>query len=203
MSRKYLRRTLPLAALLASSAALAAGDYKFFLEGGITDGGDRLATAVYTDGSESNIKAGERFMVSSGVYWRKPAAPLSARLTVGYHSDWAQGDNGNLHFDRFPLELVGSYHINEKWSLGLGLRSAVHARLTGVYEDVDIDGDGLVDGDVTVRYALKSDPGLVVEAAWHPLPEVVFALRGVRETYSYNGLDFSGNHVGLTMQLIF
>lgn len=182
-----------LAALLSGLAmADAPSDIRFLVSGGFTAGGDRLTTAFFTNGTQSAIKAGERLQLNLGAHWQPANSPFSAQLTYGYHADSAEGDNGKITFDRWPLELLAHYHWREQFFLGGGVRMATRSKLT-----YSING-------LKQNYPLDSEPGLVGEIGWQPVPTLSFVLRGVSERYkSEDGVRFDGGHVGLFGQLVF
>ena len=74
----------------------------FLLGGGITQGGDTLATATFTDGSSQSIRGGGLVYFKAGADWR--VSPImSIQGTFGYHADSVSAKNGGLKFERtFP-----------------------------------------------------------------------------------------------------
>ncbi len=71
-------------------------------------GGDRVWTATWSDGNTKDIKAGQLFTISGGLYYH-PDAPYAVEATLGYKSDGAEGANGNITFWRVPFDLVASF----------------------------------------------------------------------------------------------
>jgi len=57
---------------------------RLILGGGFTNGGDKLATAVFNDGSTQNVRAGNRFQVYIGANFRLTPM-LQLGVTAGYH----------------------------------------------------------------------------------------------------------------------
>jgi hypothetical protein len=92
-------------------------------------GGDTLATASYTDGSTSSIKAGGSVQFKAGVdYQLQPKVDL--QFSLGYHTDSTQeAKNGKLTFSRVPLEGLVFYRYQPNIRLGVGLRKAMSAKL--------------------------------------------------------------------------
>src|SRR5690606_23263342 len=101
---------------------------RFLAGGGLTFGGDKLATAVYEDGTEIDIDAGGTIALHVGVDYRF-APQFSVQGTVGYHVDGASARNGDLRFERVPVELLGYYHVNEQLRVGGGIRFVTNAAL--------------------------------------------------------------------------
>ena len=122
---------------------------------GLTAGGDSLARAEYTNGDTAKIYGGGLIQLGAGVYYHKPSVPLSVLLTINYHVDQASARNGNMQFDRWPLELIGYYHINDSWRIGAGLR---HVMSPSLKVDIDYQPSTKVD------YEDTNSP--VAEVAW-------------------------------------
>src|SRR5579859_1363282 len=74
-------------------------------------GGDRLLTVIYTDGSKSDVFAGQGFSVFGGaaaeglIDLNPITIDLQATLGVKY-STISQASNANVDFFRFPAELL-------------------------------------------------------------------------------------------------
>src|SRR5689334_21164215 len=74
-------------------------------------GGDRLVKVVYSDGSESDVDAGQGFSLFGGAALEglidlKPfSIDLQGTLGVKY-ATIQQASNGNIDFFRFPAELL-------------------------------------------------------------------------------------------------
>ena len=130
-------------------------DFHVAFQLGLTGGGDSIATAKYTNGDSVSIHGGGLFELGFGAYYHKPSVPVSALLTINYHVDQASAKNGNVQFDRWPLEFTGYFHINESWRIGAGLRHVMNAKLK-------IDKDG--EASTSVEYRDANSP--LVEVAW-------------------------------------
>lgn len=153
------KKTL-LAAVAACFCALSAqadeGRSVFFaLTGGLTYGGDEIATITYTDGSSTELRAGNLFSIGAGALWAPTNMPISVQATLNYHSDYASAKNGDATFSRVPFELMGYYTGVDKWRFGAGLRfvNSISAELKR-------------DGAATETVDYKNAVGYVIEAGY-------------------------------------
>lgn len=129
--------TLTLAMLAALSTAHAQAPMtapapapRGFVGLGVTAGGDDLATASYTNGDTVDIKAGSGVVFTAGLDF--PIAPqFSVQGSVNFHVDNQTARNGDLRFQRFPVEVIGFYHPNSQWKVGGGVRHVNSAKLSG------------------------------------------------------------------------
>ncbi len=190
-------------ALLATTALTAqapqARVVRPFLSLAFTTGGDTLATAVYTDGSRSSIKAGGQTFFKGGLDFQvNPKFSLQASL--GIHTDSAkEASNGSLDFKRNTLEGLGYFHPGAHSRLGLGFRKTSDAKVSG--------GGAASLGSIE----FSSTTGIVLE--WEYLTGSLssfgsragFSVRYVKESYEatsvagipVNGSSVDGSHLGL------
>ena len=197
LKRRLKKITIPL--ILSTLIVPAFADSKKstdvtgFLSGGLTFGGDTLGTVVYDDGDTENIKAGEFFFFSGGVLATQDNFQLQG--SIGYYSDEANADNGDVGFTRIPLEFL-TFWKQEKFRLGGGLTYHVDPEF-----EIDLDGDPN-NGKVKFDDAL----GFVVQADY--LFDNGFTL-GVRYTaidYEYSDIDaedVDGSSTGVVLGYIF
>lgn len=162
---------------------------------GLTTGGDTLASATFSNGDTETLKAGGLINLAAGVIWEPAQIPFAAQLMVGYHFDTIDASNGDMRFERYPIELLGLYTGAGKLRLGAGLRYVTSPRLK-----VNVGGvaNGRVDFDDTV--------GFIAEVGYQFSRQFWLSLRGTFEDYkasSVNGASvvstgtISGNSVGL------
>jgi hypothetical protein len=152
---------------------------------GLTFGGDTLATVFFDDGDDQDIKAGQLVQFYVGAVYQ--AVPqFSVQATLGYHVDKSSGENASLRFARYPLELLGHYHIDDKWSFGGGVRFVSKPKVAG---SGDLSGLGGEFDDTT---------GVVVEGEYRIAPQLGLKLRYVSEEYKAAGVAEAadGSHVG-------
>jgi hypothetical protein len=117
-----------LSAIILSSVPVYAISYKGLLGVGAEFGGDRLLSVTYSDGSTSDILAGQGLTLFGGVAVSDLLAfgPIAIDLqgTVGVkYSTIQEATNANANFFRFPLELLAY----ARWKgLRIGLGPAYH-----------------------------------------------------------------------------
>lgn len=148
---------------------------------GFSFGGDTLASGAYTDGERWTIKAGEGLLLAVGADFRV-AERLSVRTSIGYHRDSTNASNGEVSFNRTPVEVLALYEVHPQVVLGGGLRKATNAR---------IHTSGVA-GSNTSGGSYDSSVGLVLEgiyffnAAPSRTPQYGINLRVVNETFEQN-----------------
>lgn len=156
------------------------------LGAGLTFGGDTLATTFFTDGTRSDIKAGQLLQLYGGLEYR--ATPvLSVQATVGYHVDNSTASNGSVKFSRVPVELLGHFHASDKWQFGGGLRLVSGPKLSSSGAASSI---GSVDFDNTI--------GTVIEGEYRTSSQLGFKLRYVSEKYEAKGTFQASLSMGRT-----
>jgi opacity protein-like surface antigen len=189
---------LALSVLLSTMGAAQAQDYaaapapaRFLLGMGLSGGGDKLASARYEDGDTVNIHAGGLIYFTAGADFHV-TPEFSLQGTVNYHVDRANARNGNIKFERFPVELIGYYQPNPSWRVGGGVRYASSPKLSGSGAGSGVEGN------------FDSNTGAVVEGEYFTSPKLGIKLRYVHETYKERGFgDIDGSHVGLSANFYF
>lgn len=114
----------------------------FVVSMGFTLGGDELATTEFTDGTSETVHSGGLVAFSGGVEHRINQQ-FSVQGNVGFHVDNSTAENGDVHFRRYPIELIGYYHVAPKWRIGGGVRHVTNVRLksSGVIGGMDVQFD--------------------------------------------------------------
>lgn len=191
--KKVLTAVSLLAIALSASADPTATDANlgahFVLTGGLTYGGDKIATIDYEDGDDANIRAGSLFLLGLGGDYRfSPNWEL--QLTVNYQFDQANAENGDASFHRLPVDLLGFYRQGSH-RFGGGVTYHINPEFEADFDD--IDGDFDVDFDNAL--------GLVVEYDYFFTDSVSL---GVRYTsIEYEASDFNaevdGSYFGLLL----
>ena len=173
------------------------GPVRPFLGLGLTAGGDKIATLVYTNGSTSSVRAGELLDLYGGVDYRF-AAPFSVQASIGYHFTGAAARNGNIKFDRIPIEVLGYFHASPAIRVGGGVRFVQDARVSGSGIASNVDAN------------LGSTTGAVIEGEYlfGRTQSVGLKLRYVDEKYKISFSDgtshsIDGSHVGLMASFYF
>lgn len=196
-----------LAAMAMASPVASAEPSQFqpFLVGGLTFGGDRLATAVFTNGESENIDAGELIQIGGGLLWNLPDSLVSVGLSLNYHTDSSTAENGEVEFTRYPIELLAHYRFAQDWRVGGGLRYVVSPEFEGHIDFVTNE---------TVKF--DNALGLVLELGYAVTENFRVNARYVREEYdlksrTVNGFDQSiagvpsvdGSHFGINASYAF
>jgi len=197
-----MKKTLLALAILAAASSVHAQEAQpapaksvsGFVGLGITGGGKKLATADYTDGHSANIKSG------GGVYFTggldvQITEQFSAQTSINFHVDDQTAQNGSLKFQRFPIEALAFYHIDNNWKIGTGVRYVTGAKLSG---------SGVADID---DLKFKNTLSGVVEAEYMFSPQLSVKMRYVKEKlevkdYYYYG-EVKANHFGISGNFYF
>lgn len=192
MKKIALMIALAISSLSAAQAQDAtASRVSYVIGGGLTVGGDKIATVEYTDGSELSVRAGSIFTIYGGVDFRVTDA-FSIQSTIGIHGDNASARNGDVRFERMPLELLAYYHVNPQWRIGGGARYVSNAK-------VKSEGAAYM-GNFRFDNAL----GGVVEAEYMAGAKLGVKIRYVKETYKHPAIeDVDGSHVGILANIYF
>jgi predicted porin len=176
---------------MAQDKAASMPAIKPFIGAGLTIGGDKLATAIYSDGTEADIRAGGFVQLYGGLEF-VVGSEWAISASVGYHLDDASADNGSLKFTRVPVEVLAHYKLNDQWRLGAGARFVSGATLggSGVLSAPDVEFD--------------STTGAVVQAEYRFNPNASVIVRGVSEKYKFRGNgNIDGSHVGVMLNYTF
>jgi hypothetical protein len=171
---------------------LARKPLRFVIGAGLTHGGDRIATALYDDGDEFAIRAGDSIALLAGLDYRFNPQ-FSVQGTLGYHGDTTRARNGHMRFERVPFELLGYYHVNERVRVGGGLRYVTN---------VSFSSSGEADvGD----YDFTDSTGAVAEIEYLYSPRVGFKLRYANDKFKEerSRTPVKGDHVGIFVNMYF
>jgi len=173
--------------------AQGADPLHYVVGAGVTFGGDKLATATYTNGSSTNIRAGGGLALLAGVDYRV-SPEFSVQGTVGYHIHFTpEASNGDADFRRLPVELLAYYHVAPQWRVGGGLRFVSNAKLHGSGAASNLNEN------------FDNSTSLVAETEYFVTPKVGIKLRYVNDEFKSERTKqtFSGNHVGLLANFYF
>ena len=165
---------------------------RFVVGAGLTYGGETIVTARYTDGDTVDIDGGGSVALLAGLDYRINPQ-FSVQGTVGYHVDNAGGSDGDVRFERVPVELLGYYHVNDRVRVGGGLRYVTGAALRT---------DGVADiGD----YEFRDTTSPVAEIEYLYSPQLGFKLRYVNDRFEERrfGGRVRGDHVGALVNFYF
>jgi len=166
--------------------------------GGFTFGGDTIATVNYDNDDTAKVHAGGLIAVNGGIELQ--FTPLvSAQAVVSYHFDRANASNGDVKFERTPVELLGHFRLNDWFRLGGGARytSAAKFRATGYASNFLADVD------------FKPAWGTVVEGEFFPMKSFGIKVRYVSEKFKAknspnpNAPALDGSHGGVYFNYYF
>ena len=112
---KTIGRVFTIMLLTVSMTSIQAGELEWLVGGSITIGGDELGgTSIDT------VDAGELIRVFGGVKLPVGDSPFNLQLTMGYHFDSVESEQGTGSFDRLEFELIPFIHL-DKFRLGVGV----------------------------------------------------------------------------------
>jgi opacity protein-like surface antigen len=160
---------------------------------GFTFGGDKLATADFTDGTSDTIHAGGLIALYGGVEFRATDA-LAIQATLGYHvDDTRAASNGSLRFSRYPVDVLALFSLNDKVRLGGGVEFVNNPKLVG---------SGAV-GDFNVRF--NNATGVVLEGEYLFTRNFGMKARAASIKYKADGASekIDGSYGGLMLNYYF
>jgi hypothetical protein len=163
---------------------------RFLFGIGVSGGGDKLVSGQYDDGSAVDIHAGGLVYLTAGIDYHF-IPEFSLQGTINYHVDDASAWNGDLKFERFPIELIGYYQPNPVFRVGGGVRYTVSPKLSS-------NGNA---PEANVSYA--NTTSAVAEAEYFVDPNCGIKLRYVHETFKARGREVDGSHVGISANFYF
>ena len=183
-----------IACLFTSSAFAQDSPWQF--TGGIllSEGGDRLFTGKYTDGTKIDITAGGTLALNFGLY-RNIGSAFDLQTTLGIHTAGTLGTNGNASFTRFPLEVMGFYQLNDYYRLGAGARKSLGAKLStsgvATYQP-SLEFNASVGSVVELQY-------LIGKKTRKSKAQTAVNFRYVKETFTEKteGIKVKGDHIGV------
>lgn len=174
-------------AVAQATAASVANPAHGFIGLGVTAGGDELASATYTNGDSVAIKAGAGVVFTAGLDYRI-APEFSVQGSVNFHVDDQTASNGDMRFQRFPVEVIGFYHPNSQWKVGGGVRYVNSAKLSG-------------SGAASIEDAsFKKTTSAIFETEYMFAPNLGVKVRYVKEELELKewNAKVKANHVGIS-----
>jgi hypothetical protein len=177
----------------------------WFIGLGFTDGGDELAkTRVDYNGDSENdkVRAGNLVTLTTGAVINLPVPQWSVQASAGYHFDIVNGEDGDILFDRYPLELIPFYYTGyHRFGAGLSYHLSPELDLK------DVDGPK-VKFDDAVGWLVEYDLSI---SGWGTPHGLVFGLRYMWIDYKVrqvddqrvSGFKFDGDHYGFHLNWIF
>ena len=158
---------------------------------GLDFGGDTLVTMIYTDGHDSDIKAGELFHFNAGVIIPNGTTDFETQFTIGWKFDKSSAENGDVSFDRFPVEILEFYKLR-RFRFGGGITYHINPSL---------DGDGFASG---IEAEFDDALGFVLQVDYM-FRQFSVGLRYTDIEYEVkdSGVDVDGNSIGIVLGLRF
>ncbi len=195
---------------LATVAAAADGErgnaaaISWLIGFGLTYGGEKLAEVEGEyDGDRYNqdLRGGDLMTVAAGMVVYLPQPEWSVQTTISYFFDEVSADNGDIRFDRYPLELIPFYNFG-KHRIGAGLSYHLSPKL----ELKEIDGPKVTFDDA-LGWLVEYDFSF---SGWENRG-FVLGVRYLWINYEVDEIDGSpasgdnvdGNHVGVHVDFMF
>lgn len=113
----------------ALAHADAPSDWRFVGRLGMGMGSTPLDSGFYTDGSSWELSSGNGLKYAVGADYRL-GQNLTLQATVGKELSTVPASNGDLTFNRTPVELMGFVDVSKELRVGLGVRSSTGARVS-------------------------------------------------------------------------
>ncbi len=125
---------------------------------GLHVGGDKLAEVNFTDGSTESLTAGGGLSLAAGVLFHTgESTGPETQLTIGWQDDSSTASNGDLTFDRFPLEIIQFYRMDQlRGGLGLTYHMKPSIEGTGFASQENVDFDNAIGVVFEVDYMLAN-----------------------------------------------
>ncbi len=149
--------------LLFSAASAEARGVEWVAQVGLDFGGDEIASVIYSDGSDQTINAGGMLQFGGGILIDTMANSniYQTQLTINWKFDSSNASNGDVSWDRYPLELMQFYNT-DLLRIGGGLTYHLSPSLTtsGFASGNDLDFDNALGFVMEVDYKF-SEKGFV------------------------------------------
>jgi hypothetical protein len=145
---------------------------------------------------KEDISAGAGIEFSAGLVMRVPGTPFSLKGTLGHHVDGVHGIGARASFWRTPFEGGLQWHINERATVGAGLRHAVRAKY-----NLKVENCGSAGVTCEESYWLAGTNGWYLEGEWAVYPSWGLRLQAVKESFKVKPplaqTHYNGDHIGL------
>ncbi len=140
-----------------------ARDIKWVAQMGADFGGDKIVDVSYSDGSDQTINAGGMLQFGAGILIDTLAGSSvhQTQLTINWKFDTTNASNGEVIWDRYPLELMQFYNT-ELFRIGAGASYHLNPSVTtsGFASGNDLDFDNALGLVVELDYKL-SEKGFI------------------------------------------
>lgn len=179
------------AASASAQTSVESKPFRFVASIGLAGGGDKVATAHYTDGTSVNVPAGTGVIFAGGLEFAVNDT-LSIQSTLGYHGRFTPAvSNGSVSFSRFPIELLGHYKSSEQWRFGGGIRFINNPKVeaSGVASNLSKDFENSVAAVIEAEYLFNANSGVKMRVA-----NDSYKLKNAKTTYSGTHFAVAYNH---------
>ena len=164
---------------------------------GYEGGGETLVKVIYTDGSTSEINAGQGFMLTGGaIFDLTQTQPHKFELQTTLGWKWAttkRASNAEISWTRFPIDVL-SFYRNVEMNYRLGGGITYH-----------FSNDFKATGDAS-RFSTKFNNalGFVVQGDYFLSEErnIGVGLRATMIKYKANGISANGNSFGIHLTYV-
>lgn len=194
MSRNLKLSFAMIGLLFVASASVSAGEFRPIVGLGYQGGGEKLLTVYFTDGSDEAIEANGGFFFNAGVSYDLTEQYIVQSM-LGYQSDTANAENGDVAWSSFPWETSLLMRVNQ-FLVGGGIVFHLSPELTS-------SGIVSLGKDLSFDTAL----GTQVQAAWTSDPshgrEFQIGLHYQMIDFKYNATTFDGNTLGAFLRYKF
>lgn len=198
MIRKLTIKQCRLAVVIVSLGSMGAlpvqaAEYKGVVGIGLDFGGDTLATAVYTDGSSTDVKANNGFVINGGGVMIIDSYETQA--TIGYKFGGPTAKNGSITWDAVPVELIQFLRASNV-RIGLGFSYQINPKLV-----IDIPG-------TNQTYNFDNALGTIAQIGWAPVNmpfSIDFRYTAItyRQSNASNAEEKNGNVLGIYSSFFF
>lgn len=191
--KQYLLAVAILSLDSLGTVPVQAAEYKGVVGIGLDFGGDTLATAVYTDGSTTDVKANNGLAINGGGVMIIDSYETQA--TIGYKFSGPAAKNGSITWDTVPVELIQFLRASNV-RIGLGFSYQINPKLV-----IDIPG-------TSQTYNYDNALGTIAQIGWAPV-NMPFSidLRYTAITYKQrnasNAEEKNGNVLGIYSSFFF
>lgn len=200
MNRRLLACVLVFASVLAHADEVSPSNWRFMGRIGTGFGGENMGSGNYANGGYYELNAGTGMKYALGADYRlSPKTTLQA--SIGREISMISAIEGDLVFNRLPLEVMGMYDIGKDMRIGLGLRYSTEAKVTAT-------GIFTTPGWNQLNGTYESIPGFVIEGQYllgetKNTAQFGVSARYVYEQFKRNGATYRGEHGELALVLYY
>ncbi len=195
-----------LAGAMGTAQAQQTSNWRFYAGAGFASNGDEIGSGQIINRTNGNVvpftirPAGEwQFRVGADY---RLAERFTLQGSVGYVDNSPMGDNGSLTFTTIPVEVMGFFNLTDALRFGFGARkSSADLKGTGVaaYGPALGSYSGSVGSVVELQYLwARGNDRWAFQGT-----QFGVSLRRVNESFTHNGISFSGNHYELGVALYY